>query len=96
MPGRGQALIRYEDVRWGIQGCETEGCPNDAQLIYDDTELLCIQCTDSRLERLQIIATYGRDALANLPPVGEWYEEVQPFRKWERDENGAIREVSRS
>lgn len=87
-------MLRYEEIRWGIQECETEGCQNDAELIYDDRELLCVDCSDKRIERLQILGQYGADGIANLPPVGDWYEEVQPFRRWDRGEDGVLREVT--
>lgn len=62
------------EVRWGIEACDTENCPNDGEVLVDDMELLCIDCTDKRIERLVLIGEYGHDIIGKLPAFADWYE----------------------
>lgn len=82
--------MRYEDVRWGIDRCSTESCPNDAEVLVDDDFLMCVPCVDRYIERKQIVGEFGREALDRLPEFADWREEVRPFRRWTRDENGKL------
>lgn len=78
-------LLDWEKIQWDLVDCQTEGCPGRAALIYDDRELLCLECADTRLERLQILSEFGRDALENFPPIGMYYEVVHKYRDWSKE-----------
>lgn len=81
--------MRYDDVRWGIDQCETDGCFNDAELVIEPFNwAVCIQCAETIIERRLIVEEYGHDALKNLPPIGEWFEQGHPiiFLKEETDD----------
>lgn len=88
--------MRYEDVRWGIDRCSTESCPNDAEVLVDDDFLLCVHCTDRYIERKQIVGEFGREALERLPDFADWREKVEPFRRWGRNERGELEEITDS
>lgn len=69
-------------VKWGITQCETSGCFQDAECVVDEREAVCLECAFRRIERVELIAKYGRDFVDTLPPLGEWHEEVRPFKEW--------------
>jgi len=59
-----------EQVAWGVEPCEF--CPNAAQGILDETQLVCFDCLERVLDRAEAVHIYP-GMRATLPSFSDQF-----------------------
>jgi hypothetical protein len=62
---------RYDEVHWGIHGCDAPGCWRPADLIWNEQDIYCLIHADDLLERWEVAAGSSLEFMSQLRPFGE-------------------------